>query len=398
MGIDWLSGNRLTLLDSGGEYFPALLAAIAAARREVYLETYIFADDHVGRAVITALIDAARRGVAVRVLADGFGARDFPEEQAEVLSAAGVQALFYRPEIARFRFRRHRLRRLHRKLAVIDGLTGFVGGINVIADDNSPADLGPRFDYAARVEGPVVAQMHRAVERMWQIVAWASLRHRYRIRRTRRPAAPAVGEQRAAFLVRDNIRHRHDIANAYLEAIHAAREEILLANAYFLPGLRFRHALRAAARRGVRVTILLQGQSDHALMHFATQALYDALLKEGIRVFEYRRGFLHAKVAVIDGNWATVGSSNIDPFSLLLAKEANLVARDPVFAGQLRASLLAAMREGAVELKPDDLEKMPWHSRLRRWLSYGLVRLLLGLSGYGQRHLHADGGDEFPTS
>jgi hypothetical protein len=166
--------------------------------------------------------------------------------------------------------------------------------------------------------------------------------------------------------VRDNLRHRRDIERAYLDAIGAAREEIVLANAYFLPGRRFRRALRVAAGRGVRVTILLQGLVEYRLLHYATQALYGNLLAAGIRIFEYQRSFLHAKVAVIDRHWATVGSSNIDPFSLLLAREANVVVLDRRFAEELEQSLAAAMRDGARELPADSWQRQPWYSRLLR--------------------------------
>jgi cardiolipin synthase len=193
----------------------------------------------------------------------------------------------------------------------------------------------------------------------------------------------ARGEQAAAFVVRDNILHRRDIEEAYLEAIAAAQQDILLANAYFLPGRRFRRALHDAVKRGVRVVILLQGRIEYRLLHYATQALYGRLLGYGIRIFEYRRSFLHAKVAVIDGHWATVGSSNIDPFSLLLAREANIVVKDPLFANSLRESLEQAMRNGARELPIDSWKRLPWNSRLLRWASYNLVRTLVGIVGYG---------------
>ncbi|MDR2189462.1 MAG: phospholipase D-like domain-containing protein, partial [Azonexus sp.] len=198
------------------------------------------------------------------------------------------------------------------------------------------------------------------------------------------------GPQRAAFLIRDNLLHRNDIQNAYLEAIAGAKKDILIANAYFLPGVRFTRALQAAARRGVRVTVLLQGKTDHPLLRYATQALYQWLLNHGIRIFEYEKSFMHAKVAVIDDQWATVGSSNIDPFSLLLAKEANLAVRDPAFASQLRASVDRAMQDGARETRREDLIRQPWLSRLVRWVSYGLVRTLTGLTGYGQKLWGAD--------
>ncbi|MGB4467435.1 MAG: cardiolipin synthase ClsB [Azovibrio sp.] len=389
---EFIDGNRITLLNSGHEYFPSLLEQIDQARREIFLESYIFANDRIGNQVVSALIRAAGRQVAVRVLVDGFGARDFPESFGPRLQAAGVQYLIYRQEVARFHLHRHRLRRLHRKLVVIDGRVAFVGGINIIDDDNAPPALRPRYDYAVKVEGPLVPTIRQAMQRMWENVAWASFKRRHRLpQQDPCPDCPAVqGRQRAAFLLRDNIRHRNAIANAYLEAIQQARDFILIANAYFLPGLRFRHALRAAVQRGVQVTVMLQGRTDHPLLHYATQALYGALLEEGIRIFEYRKSFLHAKVAVVDGHWATVGSSNIDPFSLLLAKEGNVVVDDPKFAQELQQSLNDALRTGSEELTLAHLGRLPLYSRLLRWCSYGLVRLFIGATGYGPRHWRGD--------
>ncbi len=386
MAAEFKPGNRLTLLDSGTDYFPALLTAIAEARIEIYLESYIFAADEIGHAVAAALCQAAGRGVQVNVTVDGFGGRNFAADFLPQLTAAGVRAMYYRPEIGRFHLKRHRLRRLHRKLVVVDARIAFVGGINIISDDNAPPELRPHYDYAVRVEGPILADIHHAVRRMWEIVAWANFKRRFRLAPVSRPCCDIVGEQRAAFLIRDNIRHRNDILNAYLDAIDAAREEIIIANAYFLPGVRFGRALYAAAQRGVRIIVLLQGKTDHQLLRYATQALYATALQAGIRVFEYERSFMHAKVAVIDGHWATVGSSNIDPFSLLLAKEANVVVRDDGFGGELRSSLLAAIAHGARELPLEEQSRLPWHARLTRWLAYGLVRAMVGIAGYGQRH------------
>lgn len=387
---DFLSGNCIRLLNSGSEYFPALLEEIAAAKSEIYLESYIFADDPTGHAVAGELCLAAARGVQVHVTVDGFGARNFKTDFAPRLSTAGVLVLQYRPEIGRFHIRRHRLRRLHRKLVVIDARVAFVGGINIVDDNNAPADMCPRLDYAVRVEGPVLAQAHLAARRLWEIVAWVNFKRRFRSRSPAQPCCQAAGEQQAAFLIRDNLRHRNDILNAYLDAIRQAKTEILIANAYFLPGVRFGYALQAAAKRGVKITVLLQGKTDHPLLRFATQTLYGAALASGLRILEYEKSFMHAKVAVIDGEWATVGSSNIDPFSLLLAKEANLVVRDSKFAGELKASLEEAIESGAREMRLVDLDAQPFYLRLLSWLSYGLVRVLVGLTGYGPKHWRAD--------
>ncbi len=386
MPIDFLPGHRLTLLNSGADYFPAVLGAIHAARHTIQLESYIFAGDATGIAVVSALANAAQRGVDVRVLVDGFGSPDFSRRLQPTLSSAGVDAMVYRPEHARFALQRHRLRRLHRKLVLVDGQIAFVGGINIV-DDLSDAHASPRFDFAVQVEGPIVTTIADTMQRLWHITRWVHLK--------RRPPSPAVpapaqalpvmpGAQRAGFLIRDNFRHRRTIERAYLAAILGAREHILIANAYFLPGRRFRQAMIRAARRGVRITLLLQGCVEYRLQHYATQALYRRLLENGVEIFEYQRGFLHAKVAVIDDHWATVGSSNIDPFSLLLAKEANLIIDDTTFAKALHETLDTSIRQDALALGPDHWHHMPWFSRVLRWACYQLIRLAITLTGLTQ--------------
>ena len=374
----------MNLLESGREYFPALLAEINSAQREIFLETYIFAADPVGEAVATALAAAASRGVSVQLLVDGFGGRNFADDFLPRLVAAGVYAMLYRPELARFNFRRNRLRRLHRKLAVIDARVGYVGGINVLDDFHGRHLAAPRQDYAVRVEGPVVADMHARARRLWRLVTWSRLGLSRREDAWLRPRADPVGEQRAEFLTRDNLRRRRAIEAAYLHAIHRAKKEVLIANAYFMPGVRFRHALVDAARRGARVVLLMQGHSDHPVYQLAARALYRYFLENGVEVHEYHATELHAKVAVVDGQWATVGSSNIDPFSLLLAREANLVVHDPAFAGELKARLEGALARGARRIHRRAWRHIPWYARLASWLAYGAVRTVMGLAGYAQ--------------
>jgi cardiolipin synthase len=302
----------------------------------------------------------------------------------------GVQVMLFQSEFLRpglfkwrlWRLGRLRLRRLHRKMAVMDGSVAFVGGINVIDDLDLPTpELPPRFDFAVRVEGPLAASAWRPMNRLWQSLTPKGLRER-EPGPSARGMSP-VGEDTAAIVLRDNIRHRRDIELAYLRAIRAAKHEIILANAYFLPGTRFRQALIDAAGRGVSVRVLLEGRAEYRLVYYATQSLYGSLLHGGVRIFEYDRSFLHAKVAVIDSDWATVGSSNIDPFSLLLAQEANLVTRTPAFATKLRAALLEALEHGAHELKPEDWQHANPVHRLLRFGSYQIVRLLFGAVGFG---------------
>jgi cardiolipin synthase len=381
--IDFIAGNRVTLLTRGLEYFPQLEAACDAAQHEIHIETYIFDGDISGERIAAALKRAAQRGVATHVLVDGFGSKRLSRAFIADLQSAGVRLLVYRPEMTPFVVGR-RLRRMHRKLAVIDARVAFVGGINVIDDMHTPGHTPPRFDYAVRVEGPLLGTVYPLVKRLWALVEFTQLGPNWRDPPALRPDVSLGGAQRAAFVVRDNLRHRRDIEDAYLSAIDAARSEILIANAYFFPGLSFRRALMEAAARGVHVTLLLQGRVEYVLLHYASRALYGAFLDAGIHIAEYHKSFLHAKVAVIDGVWATVGSSNIDPFSLLLAREANVVVDDRGFATDLRASLLTAMAEGAREVKRESWGQQPLAVRVATWMAYGVARLLTGVFSYGR--------------
>ena len=382
-----LPGNAVALLENGEQYFPALEASIDAAEREIFLQSYIFSVDEIGRGIAAALRRASRRGVAVRVMVDGFGGRDFVRDLMPELAEDGVEVLIYRRELRVLSLRRHRLRRLHRKVVVIDGREAYVGGINITNDFELNGSPYPRYDYAVRVEGPVLEAVVESAHRLWRLVAWASFRRRVHQPLLAPPCVEPAGTIRAAFVVRDNLRYRRAIEDAYLTAIESARREVVIANAYFFPGRRFRHALAEAAERGVQVTVLLQGVGgDHPLQVYATRALYPFFLQRGIRLFEYHRSHLHAKVAVVDGRWATVGSSNIDAFSLLLAREANVVVEDDGFATRLRASLEAAMRDGAAEQLPEDWRRLSFVRRMANWLAYQLVRMAIGIAGYGGKH------------
>lgn len=386
--VHLVSGNRLLLLQNGTEYFPQLIRDIGAAHRTIYLETYIFAADKVGRLMVDALQNAASRGVSVRVLMDGFGSAHFPIDWLHELRAAGVEVQWFRREVYRFKMRRYRLRRLHRKLVVIDDAVAFIGGINI--NDGARDDRGvviPRLDFAVRIEGEIASGIQSVMRRMWLSVTWASASlHGKRIGRIMIPDIQAAPLSNLMVLLRDNFRHRREIEHAYLRAISGAQREVMIANAYFLPGRLFHRTLIQAAERGVRIVLLLQGKVEYRLQHYATQALYDRLLAAGVEIYEYQASYLHAKVAVVDGQWATVGSSNIDPFSLLLAREANLVVSDTGFACELRGKLLAAIAQDAQQIEPQHWRSLGWRVRLVSRISYALLRMVVGVLGFGRRN------------
>jgi cardiolipin synthase len=384
-------GNQLRLLRSGGEYFDALVAAFEAAHTSIGLETYIFADDPVALRVADALVSAAQRGVSVRVVVDGIGTPALAAGLADRFAQAGVEVATYGPVRSRLSLDREHLRRLHRKLVCVDDAVAFVGGFNLLGDyfDPNHGELeSPRLDYAVRLTGPLVPEVSRALARLWRQVTG----------QTALPAqvaspphlAPAMLRQasrglRAGLLLRDNLVHRRSIERAYLKAIGGAKHEVLIANAYFFPGRRFRRAMVEARRRGVPVRLLLQGRMEYTLPHLATQSLYPPLLDAGIEIVEYHRSFLHAKVAVVD-DWATVGSSNIDPFSLLLAREANVVVFDAGFAAELRGQLLFAMADGGKPIEREQLERRSLWQRFKGWVAYRVLRLGVIVSGHGSSY------------
>lgn len=380
----FLPGNAVDLLRSGREYFPALIEAIDAAEREVWIETYIFADDPAGNRIADALVAAARRGVAVRVMVDGWGARHYLTAGLQQrLRDGGVRLLKYRPEIAPWQFRTYRLRRLHRKLAQVDGAVAFVGGINLIDDMNTPGQKPPRVDFAVRIRGPLLGLVVPTMQRLWEIVQMLQLDVDRDDSDEESIEVERAGGTTAKFVVRDNLRHRRDIERAYLAAIRTARHEIIIANAYFFPGIRFRRALIAAAHRGVAVTLLLQARIEFRLLHYASRALYGQMIAAGIVIESYSQSFLHAKVAVIDDRWATVGSSNIDPYSLLMAREANVVVRDAHFADRLRVELMAMIAQGATRVAPQAWAERSALAKAMCWIAYGVVRVAMGFMGYG---------------
>ena len=384
---NFLDGNHIQLLRSGEAYFPALIMAIENAVNTIYLQTYIYEVDKAGISVGNALKQAAQRGVAVNILLDGFGCKDLPKAYLKELENAGVQVIFYRPKVSPWTLKKNRLRRMHRKIAVIDERIAFVGGINIIDDYNVPDNTPPRIDYAVQIEGSLLPSIAVNVVKLWRGMQWMRLRgmaSNMITKPTHKPikaTQPANQNMQAAFVLRDNLLHRNDIEAAYLSAINAAKSEIIIANAYFVPGRQFRKALLNAAKRGVKIELLLQGRMEYFLM-FATHAFYSVFLKNGVQIFEYRKSFMHCKVAVIDGYWSTVGSSNIDPFSMMLAREANIMVQDKAFADELRSDILGSIREGAFKVSAQDWSQGNKLKRFLSWLVYGLVRLFMGIIGY----------------
>ncbi len=419
-------GHQLLLLEGGEALFPALVEAMDAARRVVHLETYIFHFAGSALSVAEALERAARRGVLVRLVVDGVGTPRVPLEWQQRFNQAGVRWRVYAPLGSLGLLIPSRWRRLHRKLCVVDGTVGFCGGINLI-DDRDDVALGrlevPRLDFALRVAGPLVDDMVQTMEQLWWRLqaarkarqrefkaAWDALRETRPIgdftRLLRKievytgigsrvnadaedetsvlthDGPMGVNDARAALLLRDNVSHRHDIERAYLKALGAARQDIVIANAYFIPGRRLRRALTMAAARGVRVRLMMQGRYENFFQYRAARPVYQKLIDAGIDIREYAPSALHAKVAVVDQAWATVGSTNLDPLSLLLAREANVMTTDRRFAQLLHQRLDDLVEHAGQTLDGRTLGSRPWHQRVLDRIAFMAMRALLFVTGH----------------
>ncbi|NYT77321.1 cardiolipin synthase ClsB [Alcaligenaceae bacterium] len=351
MTVTWTTGNAITLLENGEDFFPAVFEAIGKAQRSVVIETFIIFADKVGNQLQEVVIAAAKRGVKVDIAADGYGTADLSPAFIEAMTSVGVGFHLFDPQPKRFGMRTNLFRRLHRKIIVVDDTLAFVGGINFGADHL--ADYGPeaKQDYAIAIRGPLVDEIVRFEA---EVLAPVKPRFSWRqLRRNKHRQMEPPGDSSAALVVRDNDRHKNDIERHYRLGIRAAQHQITIANAYFFPGYRFLRDLRRAAKRGVNVRLILQGQPDMPFARFVATMLYDYLLSAGVEIYEYCERPLHGKVAVVDNAWSTVGSSNLDPLSLALNLEANVLIQDRAFSTQLHENLQKLVDNHCKRMSPD---------------------------------------------
>jgi len=375
----WVPGNTVELLENGEQYFPAVFEAIASARREVLIETFILFEDKVGLELQRVLIEAARRGVQVDLTIDGWGSADLSRSYIEKLAEEGIRVRLFDPRPRFLGMRLHIFRRMHRKIVAVDGEVAFVGGINFSADHLADFGAEAKQDYSVRIRGPLVPKIRRFV--LQQIGAEVA------DRLGEEPAAPRAGPMQAMLVARDNRQHRDAIERQYRAAIRVARKEVLIANAYFFPGYRLLKEMRRAVQRGIRVCLILQGQPDMKIVKHAAALLHGQLTTAGVEIYEYCRRPLHGKVALVDDEWATVGSSNLDPLSLSLNLEANVMIRAREFNAELRANLTRLLAEDCRQLKADAvLARRSWWRVLLDTLAYHVTRRFPAWAGYLPAH------------
>ncbi|MBI3565634.1 MAG: cardiolipin synthase ClsB [Elusimicrobia bacterium] len=352
---EYVPGNRVSLFVRGKELYPAMAEAIEDAKHTVHLETYIFEGALTGRTFAELLAKKARQGVRVRLIYDSMGSMDVDPTQVTLMRNAGVQTLEYHP-VAPWRPRWAWNKRDHRKVLVCDGRVGFVGGIN-ISDENAPADVGGGDwrDAHVRVEGPAAYDLDRLFRAVWfkQTGRW--------FESVGDPAAQP-GASRVRIAANSELLKRFVIREAYLNALRAARTEVSIANAYFIPGWRIRRALAQAARRGVNVRVLVPGTSDSASVWYAMRAKYEYLLARGVRIYEWQGPMMHAKAVAVDRQWCSVGTYNLDHRSLMFNLEVNLNVLDRTLAEELSTQFERGLA-GSREITPADWRRRPWTER-----------------------------------
>jgi cardiolipin synthase len=358
-------GNRLTLLRGGAETYPAMLEAIAAARRHVHLETYIYRSDRTGRRFGDALMERARAGITVRLLVDAVGSLDMSDEMVRELRAAGVKLATFRPFSwkAGLGFNR----RDHRKILVVDGRSGFTGGLNIGDEYAAAAEGGGGWhDIHARIEGPAVTEMARLFRRTW-LAAGGD-----RFPLIEEDAAESVVTESTALAValgNEERRRRASIRRSYLHAMRRAKESIQIMNAYFIPDRGIRRVMANAVRRGVKVSVIVPARSDLKSVMYAGHHVFARLLKAGVRIFEWQERMMHAKTAVVDAIWATIGSYNLDARSLFHNLEVVLCIVDRAFAAGLAAQL-EHDASIAREVRLDEWKQRPWWRKVVEWFFY----------------------------
>jgi cardiolipin synthase len=369
--VRWRIGCEVLVLRDGGETFGAMLAAISTAKDSVCLETYILAADHTGDRFKLALIERARAGVKVRLIYDAVGSFGLPDSWLDDLRRVGVEVIDFNP-ISPWRARFRLSHRDHRKILVVDNAIAFTGGLNIANDYASVADGGLGWhDMHCQVRGPIVLDLARLFRRNW-IRAGGTI---YPPTPVPSQARGAGGTSFARMLENTARRQRASIRRAYLHVIRSAKSAVLIHNAYFLPDRGLRRALIRAVARGVDTEVIVPGHSDVRLIEWASLYVLRRLARRGVKILRWRGVMMHAKTAVVDGVWSTVGSYNFDAQSRFNNLEVTVEILDPAVGEQL----VAEFRDNVPNCEPFDEAawlKMPWWRKTFAWIAYRFRRFL----------------------
>ena len=372
-GYPLIVGNKVTLLFDGPQTMTEMLKAIAAAKNNINLETYIFDQDALGIKFADALIEKQKAGVTVNVMYDSVGTIGVPQAFFERMRAAGIRLVAFNPvNPAKLKGKDWEVNnRDHRKVLIVDGTTAFTGGVNISADyaKSSPfrsktrasdkSQVGWR-DTHVKVEGPAVAAFQYQYIEQWVKQDAADLPDVDYF-----PKLSTMGDK-AVRVIAAQPDGDYEMFKAYNLAIQQAKKSIHITSAYFVPDPQTLTALKAAAQRGVDVTVILPDVSDSGLVYYASHALYEDLLDSGVKIYQLKLAVLHAKTAVIDGNWSTVGSSNMDMRSFMHNSELNVVVLGDEF-GRSMESAFAEDERNSIQITVEAWHHRSLEERLKEW-------------------------------
>lgn len=366
--------NRIALIHGGREYFATVLQQIRKAERSIHLQTYIFDGDETGILVADALKEAARRGVEVYMLLDGYASRHLSDVCIAELKRAGIYFRFFEPLLKSERF--YFGRRLHHKLLVVDQQFALVGGINISNRYNDMPNQPAWLDWAVLVEGEAAQELFKVCATLWfksRIMAKSYIRN------ARPMVFPVLWDCAVRVRRNDWVRRLNQISGSYQHMFRAAEKHVWIMSSYFLPGRIIRKSMLDAIRRGVSVRVILAGASDVPISKFAERYIYRWLLRKGVEIYEYPRCVLHAKVSSYDGKWVTIGSYNVNNISAYASVELNLEIRKRLFAVDVENSIQKIVEEDCIQITADDLKQYSLAQQFLQWVSYEIYRLVFFL-------------------
>lgn len=362
----------MRLVRGGKEYFSTLTEMIRLARLSFHLQVYIFHDDETGREVAKALMEAAGKGVKIYILADGYASKDLSDEFIQSLQSAGIHFRFFEPLLKSEHF--YFGRRLHHKVAVADGYYSLVGGINISNNYNDVGDEPSWLDWALYAEGEISRELQKVCVNLWTKPAL-----RIKKKKLLHDVVQPLPDEECLVRLRRNdwVKRKNQISGSYVEMLQRATQDVIIMSSYFLPGRIIRHNLSRASKRGIAVSVIVTQVSDVKLTKHAERYMYRWLLKRKIRIYEYTRTILHAKLAVSDHKWVTIGSYNVNDISAYASVELNLDVRNDAFAATVQKRLQEIIQNDCVEITEESyVTRYNAFERFYQYLSYWLVRIL----------------------
>jgi cardiolipin synthase len=366
--------EKITLVRSGEDYFLRAQSIILNAKSEIHLQMYIFENDATGIEIINSLKEAAIRNVKIHILLDGFGSYSFPKLILKELTQLGINIRLFSSFLSKNNF--YIGRRLHHKIITADGIVALIGGINISNNYKGTTTENPWLDYAIQIESnETVLQLEKLCQNIY-----------YKLKRTQsiklQPITYLDKKTTVSILQNDWLKRNNEIAMAYVESIQKAQKEIIIVGSYFLPGRRFTKVLKKAAKRGVKIKLILSGISDIPLMQRATSYLYTSLLKNNIELYEWNTSVLHGKVALMDTKWVTIGSFNLNHLSSYGSIETNVGIESVTFAKTLASDLNNVISE-CEKITYETIKKKSYRfSIIANWFSYQFVRMTLIIITY----------------